>query len=76
MNCPICDHHTICIDTRPTYIGPHSHPIQRRRHQCKSCRKRFTTIELILRHDASVTIANEPVLIGEIVRAAEKLAEQ
>ena len=76
MRCPFCEHEdTRVIDSRPTEEG---HAIRRRR-ECDSCGKRFTTHEVIetvpiivVKRDKSREVFDRNKLTAGILRACEK----
>ena len=76
MRCPFCEHEdTRVIDSRPTEEG---HAIRRRR-ECDSCGKRFTTYEkveevffMVVKKDGSREAFDRNKIMNGIVKACEK----
>ena len=76
MKCPFCDNpDTKVIDSRPADDGERI----RRRRECLSCKKRFTTHEVIesvpiivVKRDKSREVFDRAKLTGGILRACEK----
>ena len=76
MRCPFCQHNqTSVVDSRT----PESGLVIRRRRQCQSCGKRFTTYEIIerlplvvIKRDGSRQTFDKVKLINGMVRACEK----
>ncbi|MFW5890920.1 MAG: transcriptional regulator NrdR [bacterium] len=76
MNCPFCEYHeTRVIDTRPTEEGQKI----RRRRECISCRKRFTTYEkvenihlMVIKKDKTRESFDRNKIINGIIKACEK----
>ncbi len=76
MNCPYCSHYeTKVIDSRPTDEGQ----AIRRRRECLSCKKRFTTYEkveeipiVIVKRDGNRQSFNRNKIINGLIRACEK----
>ncbi|HHU18333.1 MAG: transcriptional regulator NrdR [Anaerovoracaceae bacterium] len=76
MRCPFCENHdTRVIDSRPTEEG---HAIRRRR-ECDSCRKRFTTYEkvegmtfMVIKKDGSREPFDRNKVLNGIIKACEK----
>lgn len=76
MNCPFCDNEeTKVVDTRPTDEG---HTIRRRR-ECISCGKRFTTYEkieniqlIVVKKDKTREVFDRTKMLNGIIRACEK----
>jgi len=76
MRCPFCEHEdTRVIDSRPTEEG---HAIRRRR-ECDSCGKRFTTYEkveevffMVVKKDGSREAFDRNKVLNGIVKACEK----
>jgi len=76
MRCPFCEHEdTRVIDSRPTEEG---HAIRRRR-ECDSCGKRFTTYEkveevffMVVKKDGSREAFDRNKIMNGIIKACEK----
>ena len=76
MKCPFCGHdESKVIDSRPADDGERI----RRRRECLSCKKRFTTHEVIesvpiivVKRDKSREVFDRAKLTGGILRACEK----
>ncbi|SHI73724.1 transcriptional repressor NrdR [Dethiosulfatibacter aminovorans DSM 17477] len=76
MKCPFCENEeTKVIDTRPTDEG---HTIRRRR-ECMSCGKRFTTYEkieniqlIVVKKDKTREVFDRTKMLNGIIRACEK----
>lgn len=76
MKCPYCSYYeTKVIDSRPTEEGQ----TIRRRRECISCNKRFTTYEkieevplILVKKDGNRQAYNRNKLINGIIRACEK----
>ncbi|MDD2189931.1 MAG: transcriptional regulator NrdR [Eubacteriales bacterium] len=76
MKCPFCENmDTRVIDSRPTEEG---HAIRRRR-ECDSCSKRFTTYEkveemtfMVIKKDGSREAFNRKKVLNGIIKACEK----
>ncbi|MCI6653311.1 MAG: transcriptional regulator NrdR [Ruminococcus sp.] len=76
MRCPFCGHdESKVIDSRPADDGERI----RRRRECLSCKKRFTTHEVIesvpiivVKRDKSREVFDRAKLTGGILRACEK----
>ena len=76
MKCPFCGHdESKVIDSRPADDGERI----RRRRECLSCKKRFTTHEVIesvpiivVKRDKSREVFDRSKLTGGILRACEK----
>ena len=76
MKCPFCDHpDTRVIDSRPTDEGQ----AIRRRRVCDSCKKRFTTYEIVetvplmvVKKDRSREVFDRQKLLNGMLRACEK----
>ena len=76
MRCPFCEHDdTKVIDSRPTEDG---HAIRRRR-ECDSCGKRFTTYEkieqmilMVIKKDGRREAFDRNKIMNGIVKACEK----
>lgn len=76
MKCPFCENQdTKVIDSRPTEDG---HAIRRRR-ECDSCGKRFTTYEkveqmilMVIKKDGSREAFDRNKIMNGIIRACEK----
>ena len=76
MNCPFCSYEeSKVIDSRPTDEGERI----RRRRECLSCGKRFTTYEIIeslpiivIKKDKSRETFNRDKLLNGLLRACEK----
>lgn len=76
MKCPICNYYdTKVIDTRPTEDGFSV----RRRRECISCGKRFTTYErveeiniVVVKRDGTRQGFNRNKIINGLIRACEK----
>ncbi len=76
MKCPFCSHiESKVIDSRPTDEGVSI----RRRRECLSCSKRFTTYEtienmpiIIVKKDGSRQVFDREKLLRGLVRACEK----
>ena len=76
MRCPFCENlDTRVIDSRPTEEG---HAIRRRR-ECDSCSKRFTTYEkveemifMVIKKDGSREAFDRNKVMNGIIRACEK----
>ncbi len=76
MKCPYCGfEETNVIDSRPTDEGERI----RRRRECLSCQKRFTTYELIeslpiivIKKDKSREVFDRQKLLNGLLRASEK----
>jgi len=76
MKCPFCENNdTKVIDSRPTEEG---HAIRRRR-ECESCCKRFTTYEkaeemllMVIKKDGRREAFDRGKVLGGIVKACEK----
>lgn len=76
MNCPFCNHFdTKVLDTRPANDGK----AIRRRRECISCQKRFTTYEklesiplVVVKKDGRRDIFNSDKILSGIIKACEK----
>lgn len=76
MRCPFCGYEeSKVIDSRPTDEGEKI----RRRRECLSCQKRFTTYEIVetlpivvVKKDKSRQVFDRSKLIGGMLRACEK----
>lgn len=76
MNCPFCEYHeTRVIDTRPTDEGQKI----RRRRECISCKKRFTTYEkveniqlMVIKKDKTRESFDRDKIVNGIIKACEK----
>ncbi len=76
MNCPFCEYHeTKVIDTRPTDEGQKI----RRRRECLSCKKRFTTYEkveniqlMVIKKDKTRESFDRNKIVNGIIKACEK----
>ncbi len=76
MNCPFCNHFdTKVLDTRPANEGK----AIRRRRECISCQKRFTTYEklesiplVVVKKDGRRDIFNSDKILSGIIKACEK----
>jgi len=76
MNCPFCSHYeTKVVDSRPTDEGQ----AIRRRRECFSCKKRFTTYEkveeipiIIVKKDGNRESFNRNKIINGLIKACEK----
>ncbi len=76
MKCPFCENsETKVIDSRPTEEG---HAIRRRR-ECESCKKRFTTYEkveeiplVVIKKDGSREVFDRNKVLNGIIKACEK----
>ncbi len=76
MKCPSCNHSDLkVIDSRPTEEG---NSIRRRR-ECRSCGKRFTTFEIIetvqivvIKKDGEKELFDRAKLMGGIMKATRK----
>ncbi|WP_432400754.1 transcriptional regulator NrdR [Wukongibacter sp. M2B1] len=76
MNCPFCSHYeTKVVDSRPTDEGQ----AIRRRRECITCKKRFTTYEkveeipiVIVKKDGNRQSFNRNKIINGLIRACEK----
>ena len=76
MKCPYCSfEESKVIDSRPTDAGERI----RRRRECLSCQKRFTTYEIIeslpiivIKKDKSREVFNRDKLLNGLLRACEK----
>ncbi|MBE7010013.1 MAG: transcriptional regulator NrdR [Ruminococcaceae bacterium] len=76
MKCPYCDYEeSKVIDSRPT----DEHEAIRRRRECLSCNKRFTTYEkvesiplMVIKKDGSRQMFDRVKLLNGIMRACEK----
>jgi transcriptional repressor NrdR len=76
MRCPFCgDEDTKVIDSRPTDEGQ----AIRRRRECESCAKRFTTYEkveeitlMVVKKDGSREVFDRNKIMNGIIRACEK----
>ena len=76
MKCPFCGYHdTRVIDSRPSEDGS----TIRRRRNCESCQKRFTTYEkvetmplIVIKKDGSRQTFDREKLIERILRACHK----
>lgn len=76
MNCPFCSHYeTKVVDSRPTDEGQ----AIRRRRECITCKKRFTTYEkveeipiIIVKKDGNRQSFNRNKIINGLIRACEK----
>ena len=76
MRCPFCEHEdTRVIDSRPTEEG---HAIRRRR-ECDSCGKRFTTYEMVeslpiivIKRDGSRQTFDRNKVLNSMIRAFDK----
>lgn len=76
MRCPFCGYHdSKVVDSRPTedYVSI------RRRRECLSCRKRFTTFEVmeslpivVIKRDGSRQSFDRTKLLNGMIRACEK----
>ncbi len=76
MICPFCEYHeTKVIDTRPTDEGQKI----RRRRECISCKKRFTTYEkveniqlMVIKKDKTRESFDRNKILNGIIKACEK----
>ncbi|MFO7887462.1 MAG: transcriptional regulator NrdR [Eubacteriales bacterium] len=76
MNCPFCEYHeTKVIDTRPTDEGQKI----RRRRECISCKKRFTTYEkveniqlMVIKKDKTRESFDRNKIVNGIIKSCEK----
>ena len=76
MNCPYCNFSdSKVVDSRPTDEG---HSIRRRR-ECGSCKRRFTTYEkieetplIVVKKDGTRELYDKKKLLNGIIRACEK----
>ena len=76
MKCPFCENaDTRVIDSRPTEEG---HAIRRRR-ECDSCSKRFTTYEkveemllMVVKKDGNREVFDRKKVLSGIIKACEK----
>lgn len=76
MNCPFCEYfETKVVDSRPTEEGQ----AIRRRRECGSCKKRFTTYEkieetplMVIKTDGTREAYNRNKVLNGIIRACEK----
>ena len=76
MNCPFCNTpDTKVIDSRPTEEGQ----AIRRRRECESCGKRFTTYEkveevlfMVIKRDGSREQFDRSKILNGIIRACQK----
>lgn len=76
MRCPYCENHdTKVIDSRPTEEG---HAIRRRR-ECESCGRRFTTYEkveetiiMVIKKDGRREAFDRNKVLNGIIKACEK----
>lgn len=76
MNCPFCSHaDSRVVDSRPTNEGQ----VIRRRRECSSCTKRFTTYEkideiplLVIKKSGNRELFNRNKILKGIIRACEK----
>lgn len=76
MNCPFCSHYeTKVVDSRPTDEGQ----AIRRRRECITCKKRFTTYEkieeipiVVVKKDGNRQSFNRNKIINGLIRACEK----
>jgi len=76
MKCPFCENsNTSVIDSRPTEEGQ----AIRRRRECDSCGKRFTTYEkmeamllMVIKKDGSREAFDRSKILGGILKACEK----
>ncbi len=76
MKCPVCSYpESKVLDSRPTEDGS----VIRRRRECLSCQKRFTTYEkveilpiVVVKKDKSREVFDRNKLINGMVRACEK----
>ncbi len=76
MKCPICDHNgTRVLDSRPVNEGKSI----RRRRECESCSRRFTTFEvveetplLVVKKDGNREEFNRDKILRGLIRACEK----
>lgn len=76
MNCPFCSHYeTKVVDSRPTDEGQ----AIRRRRECITCKKRFTTYEkveeipiMIVKKDGNRESFNRNKVINGLIKACEK----
>lgn len=76
MRCPVCGYYdSKVIDSRPTQEG---NSIRRRR-ECLSCQKRFTTFEVIesvqiivVKKDGSKELFDRTKLLGGLLKACQK----
>ena len=76
MNCPFCSYHeTKVVDSRPTDEGQ----AIRRRRECLSCKKRFTTYEkveeipiIIIKSDGTREAFNRSKLMNGLIKSFEK----
>ncbi len=76
MNCPFCSHYeTKVVDSRPTDEGQ----AIRRRRECITCKKRFTTYEkveeipiIIVKKDGTREAFNRNKVINGLIKACEK----
>ena len=76
MNCPFCEYHeTRVVDTRPTDEGQKI----RRRRECISCKKRFTTYEkveniqlMVIKKDKTRESFDRNKIVNGIIKACEK----
>lgn len=76
MKCPYCDYYdSKVVDSRPIEEGQ----AIRRRRECTSCGKRFTTYEnieeiplIVIKKDGSRQVYNRAKLLNGLIRACEK----
>ena len=76
MNCPFCEYHeTRVVDTRPTDEGQKI----RRRRECISCKKRFTTYEkveniqlMVIKKDKTRESFDRNKIVNGIIKSCEK----
>lgn len=76
MKCPFCGSvDSKVVDSRPTEDGERI----RRRRECISCRKRFTTFEIVettpimvLKKDGSIQAFNRDKLLNGMIKSCEK----
>lgn len=76
MRCPVCGYYdSKVIDSRPTQEG---NSIRRRR-ECLSCQKRFTTFEvvesvqiIVVKKDGSKELFDRTKLLGGLLKACQK----
>ncbi len=68
MNCPKCGGKVSCVDSRPSQISINDIVMQstRRRKKCKTCGYRYTTNEIAVKDEESITLhknRNKPTSI-------------
>jgi|SRR6056297_105535 len=76
MKCPFCEYHeTRVVDTRPTDEGQKI----RRRRECISCKKRFTTYEkveniqlMVIKKDKTRESFDRNKIVNGIIKSCEK----